>query len=650
MAFYSSEQEGGSSSGANFANIIGANVEQKPYRSFFDLLKPSPNRQQNHNRKIPPILLSATLPQPSIFRLPRNRLLPPPDLQRQLFPFVEDFNDNSADWKMWVENIMMDRPETANRLPEKDRDIEYFKEDYPLIRHLLFVAGLRKVILQDFAAMMACEIEEYGEKKTGFDHAFAVRHPVLSSQAFREYAVQLREAMAADPVVKAKLSTEIDESVEDEIVQNLEAQQFALTSKTTTSTKTTAKATTTSVVRNLRKGNKDHSRSSASDMLSLADDARVSVAAGSRDQHNETDGLLEAIQELCARVASLEEMEKQETELSTPAPATASIRAQCPVDVTSQDVDTTMDADMDVDVDSDIRNSGDKDDADRLRRENQDLRAKVAALERANQELAEQNERQSSSSRTPELNFLSRPGTSTPQSQFVSRTHYDNTQTCHNNTHTPNGRSSSRSAADSSTPISVVRGCRATNSIATANIPSNNNTTTTIRDRSRRSISSSSSSCGPPSLRQEVQDLRSQLASLEQKEQEVLDYAAVAIDSVELLDNKILQIEQSMHGLWTMIARNEAAKFAAAASSPGPRSPVLGVGIASPPPPPPIFAVPAPAATVDGHQYQDPYSQVRAGAGTGARLRVDTLSLQNRIASSGSAGSGSGGMQGRTRL
>lgn len=109
---------------------------------------------------------------------------------------------------MWVENIMMHRPEDTDRLPEKDKDIEYYKADIPLIRHLLFVAGLRKVILQDFAAMMACETKEDGERKTGFDHVFAVKHPVLSSPAFREFAAQLQEAMAAGPVLKAKAPTE----------------------------------------------------------------------------------------------------------------------------------------------------------------------------------------------------------------------------------------------------------------------------------------------------------------------------------------------------------------------------------------------------------------------------------------------------------
>jgi hypothetical protein len=630
-------------------------VEERPYRSFFGLLQPSPNRQQNHNRKIPPILLTTTLPQPSVFRLPRNRILPPPDLQRQLFPFVEDFNDNSADWKMWVENIMMDRPETTNRLSEKDRDIEYFKVDYPLIRHLLFVAGLRKIILQDFAAMMACETEEYGEKKTGFDHAFAVRHPVLSSQAFREYAAQLREAMAGDPVVKAKLSTEADESVEDGI-QSLEVQESVPTAETTTSTKPTTKTTTASVGRNLRKGDKGHNRSPTSDMSSSIGVARVSVAADSHGQHNETDGLLEAIQELCARVASLEQMEKQEAELLTPASGTASTRAQFPIDITSQDrdtsidMDTTMDIDMDVDADGDIRNSGGEDDTDRLRQENQNLRDKVAALERANRELSEQNERQSSSSRTPELHTLSTPSPSALRSRVVSMAHYDNIRACRTNTHTPNGHNSSRSAAASSTPISVGQDHRATTSIATATLASNNNNNNIIRNRNRRSIGSSCTNCEHSSLRQEVQDLRNQLEALEQEEREVLDYAAVAIESVEFLDNKVLQMEQSMHGLWTMIARNEAAKFAAAASSPGPRSPVLGMGMTSPlqPPPPPIFTTPATAATVGGHQYQDPFSRSER-EGRGSRLRVDTLPLRSRMASSGSVGSGSGGIRGKTR-
>ncbi|KAF8949193.1 hypothetical protein BGZ47_008972 [Haplosporangium gracile] len=555
----------------------------------------------------------------------------------------QDLYDDSADWKMWVENIMMDRPETTNRLPEKDKDVEYYKVDYPLIRHLLFVAGLRKVILQDFAAMMACETEEDGERKTGFDHAFAVRHPVLSSPAFREFAAQLREAMAVDPVVKAKVSMEVHEPVEGEVIQSLAVQETVHASLTTTKTTSMTNTTTNRPV--TRKAKKDQSKSSTSYPSSSTDAVRVSVAGGSHDHQNETGSLLEAIQELRARVASLEQMKRQESELLASASTTT-----FPTDTISRDkyasmgIDTTMDVDVDVNTNEDIRNnssSNTKDDADRLRRENQNLRDKVAALERANRELAEENHRRSSFSHTPEPHVLPTPAASAPRSRVVSRTNYDIFRA-------PNGRfgswknngNISSAAAACSTPPSVIHDHSATTTMATASITSNNNHTNIIRDRNR-SHSISSGSCEPSSLLQEIQDLRKQLATLEQEEQEVLDYASVAIESVEFLDNKILQIEQSMHGLWTMIARNEAAKFVAAASVEASlvesRSPAMGM--ASPSPLSPLHQ--------QQQQYQDSFSRV----GAGARLRIDTFPLRSRMASSVSAASAASrsGVHGKLR-
>lgn len=643
----SSEQDGGANSAALFADIIEANTEERPYSSFFDFINPSPNRHTNGNKKVPPIILTATLPQPSVFRLPRNRLLPPLDLQRQLFPFIEDVYDDNADWKMWVENIMMDRPEDTDRLPEKDKDFEYHKADFPLIRHLLFVAGLRKVVLQDFAAMMACETEEDGEKKTGFDHVFAVKHPVLSSPAFKEFAAQLREAMAAGPVVvKANVPTEAQESPENEVVQSLEVQETVQAStKTTTKTKMTTTTKTTNTNRSVtRKGKNDQSRASALDLTASSTDVvRVSVATGSPNQPNETDSLLEVIRALCARVASLEQMEMQESELATSASATTFL-----TDTISGDKDASMDKDsnMDVDMDEEAANGAlrsndtrsSKDDADRLRRENQSLRKKVAALERVNRELAEENQRQSSLSRTPEPHVLSTPPAASPTlSRITSRASYELNRA-------PSGRFDRRE--NNSNIISATTACSAPNSIiqdyrtiATASITPTNthsNIYTNIKDRHRSHsvTSASTSTCEASTLRQEVQDLRIQLASLEQEEKDVLDYAAVAIESVEFLDNKVLQIEQSMHGLWTMIARNEAAKFASTGSV-GPRSPVMGMASTLPPPPPlsPLHQ------QHQQQQYQDPF--VRANVG--ARLRVDTLPLRSRTASSASAASAASG-------
>ncbi|KAG9066613.1 hypothetical protein KI688_012521 [Linnemannia hyalina] len=635
-----SEQDGGANSAALFAKVIEANTEERPYSSFFSLLNPSPTRYQNSTKVATPAILTTTLPQPSVFHLPRSRLLLPPDLQRQLFPFIEDFYDDSADWKMWVENIMMDRPDATDRLPNKDKDVKYVNLDFPKIRYLLFVAGLRKVVLQDFAAMMACEPEEDGERKTGFDHTFAVKHPVLSSSAFREFAAQLQEAMVADAVVEARVPTKAQELAEDEEVQSFEVQETVQAStKTTTQTETT---TTTRPV--TRKGKENQSRVSTLDLTASSTDVvQVPVATGSHNLHNGTDSLLEVIQELCARVASLEQMEKQESEFATPASATTLL-----ADTLSRDKDTSMDMDsnMDVNMDEDAANgalrnndtSHSKDnDVDRLRRENQSLRNKLAALERVNLELAEENQRQSSLSCTPEPHVLSiPPAVSATPSRVVSRASYELGRA-------PNGRLGRRKndsnivSATCSTPKTVIQGDHTTTTIAAASIApinTHNNNHTDIKERHRSHSATSTSTCETSMLRQEVQDLRSQLASLEQEEQGALNYAAVAIESVEFLDNKILQIEQSMHGLWTMIARNEATKFASAGSG-GPRSPAMGMAAAPPPPLSPLHQ------QHQQRQYQDPSGR----ASVEARLRVDTLPLRGRVVSSAvaaSAASGSG--------
>ncbi|KAK3834712.1 MAG: hypothetical protein JOS17DRAFT_592153 [Linnemannia elongata] len=432
------------------------------------------------------------------------------------------------------------------------------------------------------------------------------------------------------------------------MVQSLEVQETVQAStKTTTETKTTTtRKTTTTNGPVTRKGKRDQSRASTLDLTTSSTHVeRVPVAAVPQNQHNETDGLLEAIQELCARVASLEQMEKQESELATPASVTPFL-----TDTPSRDKDASMDMDsnMDVDMDEDASNgafrnndtSSSKDDADRLRRENQSLRNKVAALERVNRELAEENQRQSTLSRTPEPHVLSTPtpASATP-SRIDSRASYELSRT-------PTSRFGRRKYDNNiisattacSTPSSVIQGHHTTTTIANASItPTNthNNNHTNIKDRHRsHSIASThTSTCEASTLRQEVQDLRSQLASLEQEEQDVLDYAAVAIESVEFLDNKVLQIEQSMHGLWTMVARNEAAKFAPAGSV-GPRSPVMEM---ESPPPPPLSPL---HQQYQQQQYQDPFGR----ASVGARLRADTLPLRSRMASSASVASAASGV------
>ncbi|KAF9130221.1 hypothetical protein BGW39_003315 [Mortierella sp. 14UC] len=574
-----SEYEGGSSMSSQLVDIMYTNADTRPYRALFDLLTRSPSPAQAKFRKVPPIMLSTTLSQGSVFSLSRNRILPPAGLQRQLFPFVEDFYDNSSDWKIWVENIMMDRPETANRSPEQERDNIYYKSDHPVIRLLLFVAGLRKVILQDFAAMVAGEGDEDGEKRTGYDHVFAIKHPVLSSPAFREFAGQLREAMAADPARQTNSATETNEAaVEEETAEGLQVQEM-LTITTRTRPTANILPSRTEPGRDSSAGEAtDNDTASAGEYLTLCQSG-VFGAAGEPSQDNG---------------------------LPTPTSATTTLADEIPTGAVSQIKDTTVDMDIDMDVDEVVDANNNKnieskdDDAERLLQENQDLRDKVAALERVNRELTEQNQVQQrqSSSRTPEPPVLLTPAASAPRSRVVSMAQDDHT-------------SNSSAGNAYSSPVSAA-------------MSSNGNNSSNINDN----VSTNS-------LQQEIQHLRNQLASLEQKEQTTLDYARVAIESVEFLDNKVNQMEQSMHGLWSIITRNEAAKFAASVSASasasatvsngvGPRSPSFGLSS-----PPPVGA--AATSPFQQQQYQDPYGRLPA------RLRVGTLSLKRRAASTASS-------------
>jgi hypothetical protein len=91
----------------------------------------------------------------------------------------------------------------------------------------------------------------------------------------------------------------------------------------------------------------------------------------------------------------------------------------------------------------------------------------------------------------------------------------------------------------------------------------------------------------PVLLQQEIQALRRQLTVEEQEKREALEAAAVAIEaasrtiegegraievanraieSERILSNKVTAMQQSVHGLWALVARSEAEKFAATPS------------------------------------------------------------------------------------
>ncbi|KAG0284352.1 hypothetical protein BGZ96_011274 [Linnemannia gamsii] len=158
-------------------------------------------------------------------QLPRNRVLPPAELQRELFPFIEDFFPDNGDWRTWIDNIMMDRPLDTSR-PEKERSY-YRAADFPAIRLMRVLARLRKVILQDFAVIMTCEGED-GECQFRAEYECAVQHPVFSTPAFRTFALQLFDATRANASSSPRSLTVRGDSTDD-LVHALQVQKYAET-------------------------------------------------------------------------------------------------------------------------------------------------------------------------------------------------------------------------------------------------------------------------------------------------------------------------------------------------------------------------------------------------------------------------------------
>ncbi|KAG0277012.1 hypothetical protein BGZ95_006678 [Linnemannia exigua] len=173
-------------------------------------------------------MLTATFSDNSAFYLPRSRVIPPAALQKQLFPFIEDFFEGSADWQTWIDNIMMDRPLDTSR-PEQQRTT-YKAVDFPAIRFMRVLSRLRKVILQDFAVMMTCNGGSGGVGSEGQrrrlrgDYACLAHHPVFSTPEFLDFAAQLHEAMGEDADFSPRSISVRSGSVEDAVL-DLRAQQ-----------------------------------------------------------------------------------------------------------------------------------------------------------------------------------------------------------------------------------------------------------------------------------------------------------------------------------------------------------------------------------------------------------------------------------------
>ncbi|KAK3844526.1 MAG: hypothetical protein J3R72DRAFT_71686 [Linnemannia gamsii] len=137
-----------------------------------------------------PYKLAANLRLHGEYLVIRDAIIPPLELQRQIFPFIEKLFPDNDDWKIWIDNIMMNRPEYTGR--PRNQNNHYPKDVSPVIRFMIVLAHQRKIILQDIVALKLCTKDFLVVGNT--THRIA-DSPVFSSQAFLRFTHQLQEAI-----------------------------------------------------------------------------------------------------------------------------------------------------------------------------------------------------------------------------------------------------------------------------------------------------------------------------------------------------------------------------------------------------------------------------------------------------------------------
>ncbi|KAF9911418.1 hypothetical protein EC991_003674 [Linnemannia zychae] len=120
----------------------------------------------------------------------RDIVVPPLELQRQIFPFIEKLYPHSEDWRTWIDNIMMNRAECTGRSRTHQRI--YSEDRTAAIRLMLILAHLRKIILQDIVELKLCTMDLL---TTGNNTHPIADCPVFRSPEFFRFAHQLQEAM-----------------------------------------------------------------------------------------------------------------------------------------------------------------------------------------------------------------------------------------------------------------------------------------------------------------------------------------------------------------------------------------------------------------------------------------------------------------------
>jgi hypothetical protein len=179
---------GGRKAGAQHAHASGASIEDIAHHGNWNYRRLVTHYLTQVSKEVPYKMAGFTLPNEE-FWLERNTLIPPKELQKMLFPFIEDLFPGNQDWARWIENVMEDNPEDLNR-PQTSR-VEYAGEYYPAMRLVLTLAHLRKVILQD--AVVLLSITEDSLCMYGQHDIFTI--PAFSSPMFREYSSQLHDSM-----------------------------------------------------------------------------------------------------------------------------------------------------------------------------------------------------------------------------------------------------------------------------------------------------------------------------------------------------------------------------------------------------------------------------------------------------------------------
>lgn len=180
---------GGRKAGAQHAHANGASIEEIAHHGNWNHRRLATHYLTQLSKDVPYRMAGFTLPNEE-FWLERNTVIPPKELQRMLFPFVEDLFPGNQDWMAWVDNIMDDNPEELNR-PQSSR-VDYPNEYYPAMRVMIVLVHLRKVILQD--AVVLRSIEDDSGWCLYNDHDL-FKLPVFNVPMFREYSRQLRESM-----------------------------------------------------------------------------------------------------------------------------------------------------------------------------------------------------------------------------------------------------------------------------------------------------------------------------------------------------------------------------------------------------------------------------------------------------------------------